>query len=106
MSKDIKKDKRKQTVGLFSKDDILFVPVFGLLLAASAAFAAGAVEILRKQDIAENGPLPQKISDSISLNASHLSILYQIPQFSLVGLGEILASVTGEGEENKCCIFK
>ena len=56
--------------------------------------AAGVLEIVRKQDIAENGGFPQEVAGKI-YTASHLTILLQTPQFLICGAGEVFSSITG-----------
>ena len=63
----------------------------GLLFAAGSVLLAGIIEIGRK-DV--NGSIQQDVFNS-SVNASTLSVFYQVPQYILIGTSEALVSVTG-----------
>ncbi|VDI82766.1 Hypothetical predicted protein [Mytilus galloprovincialis] len=62
----------------------------GMIFAVLSVVAAGVLEIYRKK---EHGVI-QKIVDT-KYNASSVSILTQIPQFTLMGTSEVFTSVSG-----------
>ncbi|RDD40601.1 Protein NRT1/ PTR FAMILY 8.2 [Trichoplax sp. H2] len=66
----------------------------GMVFASLAMVVAGIVERYRLIDVHEN-PLPQIISGKVFNASANISILAQIPQFALIGLGETFTSVTG-----------
>ena len=66
----------------------------GMLLAAASVVVAGMVEMERRSVWQDGGFQLQTVFDE-SRNASSLSILWQAPQFVLVGISEILAVITG-----------
>ncbi|XP_013381601.1 solute carrier family 15 member 4-like [Lingula anatina] len=59
----------------------------GLLFSVLAVAMAGGIETIRLHDVHNNGIIIQEIGNT-SYNASHLSILYQIPQYCLIGISE------------------
>ena len=63
----------------------------GMLLAAASVVLAGVIEMKRR----ETGHFQkQKVFDK-SLSASTLNVFWQVPQFALIGLSEVLTSITG-----------
>ena len=63
----------------------------GMLLAAASVVLAGVIEMKRR----ETGHFQkQKVFDK-HLNASTLNVFWQVPQFALIGLSEVLTSITG-----------
>ena len=66
----------------------------GFLFAAGSAVMAGIIEIERKHIIKTHGTITQNVF-SKSVNASTMSVFYQIPQYVLSGTSEPLATVTG-----------
>ena len=68
----------------------------GLLFAAGSVVLAGIIEIERKHIINTHGTIRQDVFDK-SVNASTMSVFYQIPQYILQGTSEALVSVTGTG---------
>ena len=56
--------------------------------------SAAVLEVVRKQDIAENGVVEQEVA-GVVYNASHISVFAQAPQYALSGAGEIFASIAG-----------
>lgn len=66
----------------------------GMLFAAASMAVAGVIEIERKNFIKEYGTYYQKPFNKPT-NASSMMILYQVPQFILMGISEILVSITG-----------
>ena len=66
----------------------------GLLFAASSVVLAGVIEIKRKDVIKTNGTITQEVFNK-PVNASTVSVFYQIPQYMLLGTSEALVSVTG-----------
>ena len=74
---------------------ILFVIAgLGFALVMGSVLLGGGLEILRKKDIAKNGPLEQEVAGVI-YNASHLSVFWQIPQYMFMGASEVFAACTG-----------
>ena len=66
----------------------------GLLLSVFSVVVAGIVEILRKEDILKQGSIEQNVA-GVVYNASQISVLWQVPQFALVGASEVFASIAG-----------
>ncbi|XP_045211600.2 solute carrier family 15 member 4-like isoform X2 [Mercenaria mercenaria] len=66
----------------------------GMILAALAMLYAGMMEIIRKNDIRDNGYITQSLSKD-EFNASHLSMFAQIPEFAFIGSSEVFASISG-----------
>lgn len=66
----------------------------GMLFAAASVAVAGVIEIERKNFIKEYGIFYQTPFNKAT-NASSMVILYQAPQFVLMGISEILVSITG-----------
>ena len=66
----------------------------GILFATASVAVAGVIEIERKNFIKEYGIFYQTPFDKPT-NASSMVILYQAPQFILMGISEILVSITG-----------
>ena len=62
-----------------------------------SVFIAAGLEIVRKRDITENGPLPQDVA-GVVYNASSITVFAQIPQYIFMGTGEAFAAITGA-----CC---
>ncbi|XP_052070570.1 solute carrier family 15 member 4-like [Mytilus californianus] len=63
----------------------------GMIFAAMSVFVAGILEIYRKKDISIIG---QKLAGK-TFNASSISVLAQIPQFTLIGASEVFTSISG-----------
>lgn len=55
----------------------------------------GILEILRKKDLEDSGGMMQNVG-IFMYNASDISILWQVPQFVLNGIGETFTSITGK----------
>lgn len=66
----------------------------GLLFAAGSVVLAGIIEIERKHIIKTHGTINQDVFDTY-VNASAMSVFYQVPQYILQGTSEALVSVTG-----------
>ena len=66
----------------------------GLLFAAGSVVLAGIIEIERKHIIDTHGAFKQEVFDK-SVNASTMSVFYQVPQYILQGTSEALVGVTG-----------
>ena len=66
----------------------------GMLFATGSVLLAGIIEVERKQFIKKYGTIQQHAFDS-SVNASTMSVFYQVPQYILQGTSEALVSVTG-----------
>ena len=66
----------------------------GMLVASASMTCAGGIEVFRRQNCCMLQD--RKGDDGNGTRISDISILYQIPQYTLVGLGEIFTSVTGK----------
>ncbi|PAA79519.1 hypothetical protein BOX15_Mlig016801g5 [Macrostomum lignano] len=66
----------------------------GFALAIVSVVIAGFLEIQRKSELNRSGGFEQELSGR-TYNASNLNILLQIPQFFLIGTGEVFAASTG-----------
>ena len=65
-----------------------------MVFASLAMAVAGIVEKYRLIDVHQH-PMSQSISGEVFNASANVSILAQIPQFALIGLGETFTSVTG-----------
>ncbi|VDI82769.1 Hypothetical predicted protein [Mytilus galloprovincialis] len=63
----------------------------GMIFAALSMFAAGGLEICRKNDISIIG---QQLAGQ-TFNASSISVFAQVPQFILIGASEVFTSISG-----------
>ena len=63
----------------------------GLIFAAGSVALAGIIEIERKN----HGRVQQNVFNT-TINASTMSVFYQVPQYILQGASEALVSVTGK----------
>ena len=68
---------------------------FGIFLSAGSMAVAGVLEILRKNSIAEDGGINQDVGGVI-YTASSINILWQIPQFLLLGSSEVFTVISGK----------
>ena len=66
----------------------------GMLLAAASVVVAGVIEIERRHTW-ELGNFCDQIVFHEPRNASDLNIFWQVPQFVLIGSGEVLTVITG-----------
>ena len=67
----------------------------GMLLACSSVALAGFIEIERKQILTTDGAISQTVFNK-TINASPMSVFWQVPQYILQGTDEVLVSVTGK----------
>ena len=67
----------------------------GILVCVASMVVAGLVEIRRRR-MWEEGHVFNQVVNNEKRSASDLNIFWQIPQYLLVGAGEVLASVTGK----------
>ena len=77
----------------------------GMVIAASSMVCAGGIELYRTEDSLCCHNTTDRPSDAVL--ASNASILFQVPQYTLIGLSEVFTSVTGEvfvkaGSHKKC----
>lgn len=56
---------------------------------------AGVIEIARKEVIKSDGTITQTVFGR-SVNASSVSVFYQVPQYVLIGMSEALAVITSK----------
>ena len=54
----------------------------------------GVVEVMRKYDLSVHGGIEQNVG-GVKYNASHVSLLWQIPQFLTAGVAESFTLVSG-----------
>jgi len=66
----------------------------GLLFAVGSVVMAGVIEVERKHIIKTHGTFEQDVFDK-TVNASTMSVFYQVPQYILQGTSEALVGVTG-----------
>ena len=71
----------------------------GMLLAAASVVVAGVVE-MKRRDAWEHGHFLDQVVLDESRNASTLNVFWQVPQFALIGLSEVLTSITGIHEHS------
>lgn len=67
----------------------------GMLFATGSVIMAGLMEIERKKYIASHGYFEQHPFDT-PVNASQMNIFFQVPQYVLMGTGEVLTSIPGQ----------
>lgn len=70
----------------------------GMLFAMGSVIVAGLMEIQRKRFIATHGYFQQHPFNT-PVNASQMNIFYQVPQYVLMGTGEVLTSIPGKSKE-------
>ena len=66
----------------------------GLLFGSGSVVMAGVIEMERKHIIRTHGTFEQDVFNK-TVNASTMSVLYQVPQYILEGTSEALVGVTG-----------
>ena len=66
----------------------------GLLFGAGSVVMAGVIEMERKHIIRTHGTFEQDVFNK-TVNASTMSVFYQVPQYILEGTSEVLVGVTG-----------
>lgn len=66
----------------------------GMVFASLSMLVAGIVEVNRLRNVHEN-PLPQIVAGGRFNASANITVLAQIPQFALIGLGETFTSITG-----------
>ena len=67
----------------------------GMLFACSSVALAGFIEIERKHILKTDGPISQTVFNK-TINASPMSVFWQVPQYILQGTDEVLVSITGK----------
>ena len=65
-----------------------------MVLAGCSVLVAGGVEIKRKDELASSGGFSQNVGGKF-YNASHVNILWQVPQFTLIGASEVFTNIAG-----------
>ena len=65
-----------------------------MVFASLAMVAAGIVEVNRLKNVHEY-PIPQIVAGGRFNASANITVLAQIPQFALIGLGETFTSITG-----------
>ena len=68
--------------------------VFGMSMSALSVILAGLLETYRLDIIQYNQDVVVQVIDNTTFYAANLSVMWQIPQFTLVGLGEVFCSVS------------
>ena len=71
----------------------------GLLFVAGSVVMAGVIEVERKHIIKTHGTFEQDVFDK-TVNASTMSVFYQVPQYILQGTSEALVGVTGNSSQS------
>ena len=66
----------------------------GMLFACSSVALARIIEIERKHILKTDGEISQTVFNK-TIDASPMSVFWQVPQYILQGTGEVLVSVTG-----------
>ncbi|XP_074619064.1 solute carrier family 15 member 4-like isoform X2 [Acropora palmata] len=66
----------------------------GMLFACSSVALAGFIEIERKHILKTHGAISQTVFNK-TINASPMTVFWQVPQYILQGTSEVLVSVTG-----------
>ena len=69
----------------------------GMFLASLSLIIAGVVEIYRQK---EQSTIVNIVNKEIRINASDITIWYQVPQYGLMGLSEIFAMIAGKWNDN------
>lgn len=84
---------RKKSSSLINENTRL---VLGMSLSAMSVIAAGLLESFRINIILDNPTenLINQVIDNTTYKAANLHILWQIPQYTLIGLGEVFCSVS------------
>ena len=67
----------------------------GMLFAVGSVIMAGLMEIERKKYISTHGYFEQHPFNA-PVNASQMNIFFQVPQYVLMGIGEVLTSIPGK----------
>ena len=66
------------------------------MVSCFAIIAAGFVEIYVVHDLKENQTvINENVNIKHSVKAAKISVFYQIPQYLLIGVGEVFASIGG-----------
>ncbi|XP_035208785.1 solute carrier family 15 member 4-like [Stegodyphus dumicola] len=81
-------DKQGIKIGLLTR------MAFGMVCATLSMFIAGGIEIWRLDFIHNKHTVNQTIENTLYV-AADLSIFWQIPQYSLIGISEVFTSVSG-----------
>ena len=65
---------------------------FGMLIATASMACAGGMEIFR----IKNCCMLQQRGDKNETEVANITIFYQVPQYTLIGLSEVFTSITGK----------
>ena len=68
--------------------------VFGMSMSALSVILAGLLESCRVDMIQYNKNIIVQVIDNTTYYAANLSVLWQIPQYTFIGLGEVFCSVS------------
>jgi len=83
---------------ILSRLGVEFTPLrrigVGMLFACSSVALAGIIEIERKHILKTDGAINQTVFNK-TIDASPMSVFWQVPQYILQGTSEVLVSVTG-----------
>ena len=86
---------------ILSRLGVEFTPLrrigVGMLFACSSVALAGIIEIERKHILKTDGAINQTVFNK-TIDASPMSVFWQVPQYILQGTSEVLVSVTGTFE--------
>ena len=73
-----------------------------MLLATFSMLSAGTVEYFRQQT---NSTYINYVNHDVNITARDMDVLYQIPQYTLMGISEIFVLITGLLQLNKINIY-
>ena len=77
----------------YNKFYCIFSCFLGMILASFSVSAAGVVELFRQDERFEG--ITNHVNGNITINGTDLTILYQFPQYGLMGFSEIFVLIAG-----------